>query len=426
MFDSDQGKFLGLKNAQPRHLRRINKKIILNLIRDRKCISQPELSSLTNLRMPSVVAAVNALREDGLIISAGKDNRPRQGGPQPTLWRIRTDVYVVGGVNLEVGTAEVVLVDLSYKILTRKKFPLPGKGKADHLLRSITNALRKLLNQLPHKNVCLLGLGMGISGLVSYEKGIVYSTSLFKEKNFPLARELSGLLSVPVVLENNSNAALFAELTLGVAKGKKNVLAFCSGKAVGIAANGSIHRGESGAAGEIAYSSEKEGELREAYTVPTLGDPEDLYRWGMTQFSGLPKPVLRQIAAMVSSGNKEAEELLKKYTLKLGQDLAPLVALFNFGQILIYGEDFGMAKLIIPLLRRTVKKLLKYEAQWKPLKISWGVLGGETTILGAAALIIERIFDAADLKLPRMTDLRSEAKGNNSMLTRNKKEVVYS
>lgn len=65
----------------------------------------------------------------------------------------------------------------------------------------------------------------------------------------------SQLSSKPVVVENDANAAMWAELKLGAAKGKKDAMLVAIGTGVGVSfvVNGQLLKGKSGAAGEAHF-----------------------------------------------------------------------------------------------------------------------------------------------------------------------------
>jgi predicted NBD/HSP70 family sugar kinase len=101
----------------------------------------------------------------------------------------------------------------------------------------------------------LLGtVGVGMPGLVDHEKGTVkHAVNLGVDGDWlPLGALLSDRLGVPVVVENDVNAA-----TLGaVAMSGEDDLVYVSigtGLAAGLVLEGRLRRGEHGAAGEIGH-----------------------------------------------------------------------------------------------------------------------------------------------------------------------------
>ena len=72
----------------------------------------------------------------------------------------------------------------------------------------------------------------------------------------PLAQILEEALGVPVVLENDGNAAVLAEATGGVAAGLYHVVMLTLGTGVGggLLLDGRVYRGAGGGAGELGHT----------------------------------------------------------------------------------------------------------------------------------------------------------------------------
>ncbi len=99
--------------------------------------------------------------------------------------------------------------------------------------------------------------GCGCAGLIDHEAGIVHrSPNLPQWRDVRLAEELAGRLGVPVLLENDANAAAYGEYSAGAARGATNAVMVTIGTGIGggIILGGSVYRGSHGFAGEIGHS----------------------------------------------------------------------------------------------------------------------------------------------------------------------------
>jgi glucokinase len=106
------------------------------------------------------------------------------------------------------------------------------------------------------------GAGLGAPGAVDAEKGILsYPPNLPGWTVYPLRDELQKCLmekenlSIPVVLENDANAAAFGEAVYGAGRGFRDFLLVTLGTGVGggIILNRKLYRGPNGTAGEIGF-----------------------------------------------------------------------------------------------------------------------------------------------------------------------------
>ena len=97
-------------------------------------------------------------------------------------------------------------------------------------------------------------VGIGVPGLVDVDRGAVkHAVNLDVDGDWlPLGRLLSDRLGVPVVVENDVNAAALGAVALS---GKNDLvyLSIGTGLAAGLVLDGRLRRGEHGAAGEIGH-----------------------------------------------------------------------------------------------------------------------------------------------------------------------------
>ena len=95
--------------------------------------------------------------------------------------------------------------------------------------------LRATQGQMP------AGIGVGVPGFIDLERGIIRgSANMPGFENFPVRDELSNRLGVPIVLENDANAAALGEKWMGAGRDVEDLVLLTLGTGVG---GGIIHRG---------------------------------------------------------------------------------------------------------------------------------------------------------------------------------------
>ena len=107
--------------ARPTTIRDINKKIVLNYVRDRSPISRADIARETDLQRSTVSAIVEDLQNENLIEEIGTGDST--GGRKPTLLKIRTGIPVAIGVDVTPRTTTVAVADLSGKYSRTGNFP---------------------------------------------------------------------------------------------------------------------------------------------------------------------------------------------------------------------------------------------------------------------------------------------------------------
>jgi len=157
----------------------------------------------------------------------------------------------LGGTNIKIG-----LVDQDGRILARHPAPIPTADSADAALDQMTAHVAALLdrNNIAHRDV--VGAGLGSPGPLSQSKGVLYRlANLPGWDDAPIRDRLSELLTLPVTLENDGNAAAFGEYWAGAGKAGGDLVMLTLGTGIGggVVINGDIFRGQQENAAEIGH-----------------------------------------------------------------------------------------------------------------------------------------------------------------------------
>jgi glucokinase len=101
----------------------------------------------------------------------------------------------------------------------------------------------------------VVGVGVGAAGFVGADRRTVKFAANLAWRQHPLADELEKLTGLPVVVENDANAAGWAEYRFGAATTARHMLMVTVGTGLGgaIVLDGQLVRGSAGFAGEIAH-----------------------------------------------------------------------------------------------------------------------------------------------------------------------------
>ena len=155
-------------------------------------------------------------------------------------------------IGIDVGGTKVLggVVTDSGEILTtlRKETPAQG-GRA--LIECIASVARELMAD---NNVAAVGISA--AGFISSDRRTVLATPNISNWNgIDINEHLADLLGVPIVVENDANAAIWGEFKFGAGKGLKNLIALTLGTGVGggIIANGQLYRGAFGIGAELGH-----------------------------------------------------------------------------------------------------------------------------------------------------------------------------
>ncbi len=308
----------------------------------------------------------------------------------------------LGGTNIR-----LALVDPEGGLSEPYRYPTPPGGEAAAIVETLAQGIRVLQHQARAHGIRLAGCGLGVAGLVDGQAGLVYTApNVAGFQNLPLKKLLEEKVDVPVTLENDANAAAFAEYWLGAGRGVSSLICLTLGTGIGsgIILEGKLLRGASGAAGEAGHMAvEAEGErcgcgargCLEAYASATaiLRDARaSLARGEGTAlrgpFGARPEALTaKDVSDAARAGDPVARGILERAGRYLGVGLASLVNLLNPDLITLAGGlaaagDLLLQPALAELERRAFAVLLCRT------RVELSALADTAGMLGAAGLVL--------------------------------------
>src|SRR6476620_9358273 len=105
--------------------REVNRRIVLNLIREHQPISRAELARRMNVRRAALTAIVRDLLQAGDVYETGPAASVR--GRRPTLIRVQTSGRFAVAVDVMAGKTSIALADFGGAVLHRGVFDTPSE-----------------------------------------------------------------------------------------------------------------------------------------------------------------------------------------------------------------------------------------------------------------------------------------------------------
>jgi glucokinase len=150
----------------------------------------------------------------------------------------------VGGTKIAAG-----VVDEKGGIVEMVTRPTPA-ANASRTIEMISEAVRDLTSR--HE---VEAVGIGAAGFVDESRSSVVFAPNLAWRNEPVARQVEDRTGLPVIVENDANAAAWAETKLGAARGHDHVMMITIGTGIGagLVLNSQLYRGRWGMAGEPGH-----------------------------------------------------------------------------------------------------------------------------------------------------------------------------
>jgi predicted NBD/HSP70 family sugar kinase len=234
----------------PSLLRVLNDRSALDLLLTDGAITRADLGRRTGLSRVTASQSLARLQARGLVEVVGSRSAGR--GPNAELYAICTGVGLVLGVDLRACGVGVTVSTVTGETLVRTwQAPAGGQHPVDLATDTVSAALARA-EAAPDQ---ILSVVVGVPGLVDPRTGEVRLSYDLPDEGAGARSALESALDMPVTLENDVNLAATAENRLGAAVDETDFVLVWIGAGVGLAVtvSGRLHRGATGAAGEIGY-----------------------------------------------------------------------------------------------------------------------------------------------------------------------------
>jgi len=154
-------------------------------------------------------------------------------------------------IGVDIGGTKILagVVDADGVVLDRLKVATPKD--ADNTARVIAEVVAAL-----RVNHAVEAVGLGAAGFIGADRStVLFSANVGAWVGEPLRDRMEALIGLPVVVENDANAAAWAEVRFGAAAGHADVMCVTVGTGIGgaLVFGGELYRGGGGIAGEPGH-----------------------------------------------------------------------------------------------------------------------------------------------------------------------------
>ena len=237
-------------------------------------------------------------------------------------------------------------------------------------------------------------VGIAIPGLINKENGgVAYSVNIPEHSSLNIAEAARVATGLPVILENDANAAAYAEYMLGAGKGSSSMFYATIGDGVGGAfiLNGKLWHGAAGYAGEFGYIAiDSEGTRLEEVASAANIVRRTRNRFNRDSTSSLGKlPEERIGIAEIVRAGEEGDEfahlMLERTGTYVGTAIANVINLLNVETIVVGGEITQAKDIVIDAITNRAKEL-SFSRSFAKTRIVAGTVGESAAAIGVALI----------------------------------------
>ena len=252
-------------------------------------------------------------------------------------------------------------------------------------------------------------VGFGIPSLVDYERGVSVWSNHLPIDDVPFRDLMSERLGLPVVVDNDVNAAALAEHRHGAARGTDHAVLVALGTGIGggLVLNGQVYRGARGFGAELGHvvvdheGEDCPGACPGRGCLEVLASGSAIGRAGLVAAEADPESTLgRRLGAgrevtggvvteLAHDGDEQSLAVLSEIGRRLGAGLCGLVNTFDPEVVVIGGGAVAAGELLLGPARDVVAERALPPTR-EGVRIVTAHFGDESGMLGAALLALER------------------------------------
>jgi glucokinase len=301
----------------------------------------------------------------------------------------------IGGTKIAAG-----VVDEEGSILETVKVPTPSTPEG--VVDAIVEAVRQV--STGHR---IEAVGIGAAGYVDDKRATVLFAPNINWRHEALKDKVEQRVELPVVVENDANAAAWGEYRFGAGQGHSDVICITLGTGLGggIIIGNKLRRGRFGVAAEFGHVRVvPDGLLCGCGSQgcwEQYASGRALVRYARQRANATPenaKVLLalgdgtadgiegRHISAAARQGDPVAIDSFRELARWAGAGLADLASLFDPSAFIVGGGVSDEGELVLDPIRRSFRRWL-IGGEWRPhAQVLAAQLGGKAGLVGAADL----------------------------------------
>lgn len=313
-------------------------------------------------------------------------------------------------IGIDIGGTKILggLVDASGAVLEEVRVPSPAQDP-EQLIIAVVDLVQQLQGKAAGQE--LAGAGVAGAGFIDANQSTVLYAPNLNWRNEPLRDKLREHLDLPIVIENDANAAGWAEYKFGAGRGVKDMIMLTLGTGVGgaVVSDYKLRRGGFGIAGELGHVRVvQDGRLcgcgmRGCVEQYSSGTAVLKAAKKLAQAEGPAGSRLRELQQQrgeltghevyqaILEGDSAAIGLLRDAASYLGQAIGTLVAVLDPQTVVIGGGLSDAGELLLEPIKESYLRNLPARGYRPELDIRIAEFSNQAGMIGAADLARETL-----------------------------------
>ena len=375
------------------NVKKKNRGLLLRLLSCGAGGSRAELTKISGLTKMTVSNIISEFLQEGYVVETEMEkNQSRGCNPM--------------GLTISAQAPKAVAVTVSRDKVAACILDLTGKQCSDISAKMLTEETPKTLEQkliavirhaLAQTKDKILGIGVASIGPVHAGNGVILNpVNFFGIANFPLRHLLEQTFGLPVMVNNDMNAAALAEKLYGAGAAYENFvyLGMTNGIGAGVIADGSLYYNQSGFSGEAGHMSVQadggicfcgnRGCLELYASIPILTNQ---LRQALN-LQRTPNPHEFSTLYQTPAGKKIFQKM--EYYLTAG--LVNLANLFSPQAIIIGHDGYYLPEEMLRRMEQNINQRVLFTG-WQEICLLRSSFENQAALTGAACCVFHPVFE---------------------------------
>jgi len=378
--------------ASTEAVRAHNRRIVLNLIRQKQPISRADLARQSGLQRSTISLIVEELVAENWVIEGPTGRLPR--GRRPTFLRLNEKRGIIAvdvrPIHTTIGLSDVNGHFLAKRVILTPANPTDGVNRMIEEIRSLVEG---------QNGTTIEGVGISVAGRVEANSNKLIFAPNLRWVDVDLKTPITAATGLSVDIENAANACALSTVWFDHARDHRDivVVTISEGLGTGVYSNGHLIRGSQGMAGEFGHVPlDPQGPectcggrgCWEVFASNRAG--LRYYR----ELSGSDRPLLfNDLLALADEGDQHAVQALELMARYLGRGMRMLVAGLAPERIVVVGDLTKSWQRFGPIIEAEVNAQTLTGAT--PAQVVAAHEEGMARLRGTVALVLQKHFSAA-------------------------------
>lgn len=386
-----------IKTWNQKTVKKGNKSIVLDTIKDSSPISRASIANATSLNKGTVSSLVNELLDEQLIYELGPGES--SGGRRPVLLLFNETAGYSIGIDIGVNYLLGVLTDLNGNKI-QEQFTKFTNLSYEEIQKILYKTIDKLISLAPPSHYGIIGIGIGVPGIVNNEGEIVLAPNL-NWSNINLHDSLFDKYQIPIIIENEANAGAYGEKRFGTGTYFENIVYVSIGMGIGVGLilNNELYKGNDGFSGELGHM-----------TIDIHGENCRCGSNGCWELYASEQALLKQakklgielateaelsvesLISLAENNDEKTLQLLNDIGQYIGIGIKNIFNIFNPEQVIIGNSISSLEQWITPSIhQKLINQIL--QPHQEELQLDFSTLRRHSTVLGMTAFTTEYFLE---------------------------------